>query len=80
LAHYPEKSDRIQSLIRSVRGGKLNDSNFGSRQVGTGNMAELIADTFRLWTTKLGYSDDHPPLNCEAFEPPLPTRGQRRLF
>jgi DNA repair photolyase len=78
--NYPDKSERVQSLIRSVRGGKLNDSNFGSRQVGTGNMAELIADTFRIWCAKLGYSDDHPPLNCEAFEPPQPARGQQRLF
>jgi DNA repair photolyase len=77
---YPDKSARIQSLIRSVRGGKLNDPNFGSRQVGTGNMAELIADTFRIWCTKLGYSDDHPPLNAEAFQPPLSSFGQRRLF
>jgi DNA repair photolyase len=77
---YPDKAERIQSLIRSVRGGKLNDSQFGSRQVGTGNMAELIADTFRLWCTKLGYSDDLPPLNREAFRPPQPARGQRRLF
>jgi DNA repair photolyase len=77
---YPDKSARVQSLIRSVRGGKLNDANFGSRQVGTGNLAELIADTYRLWCTKLGYSDDHPPLNAEGFRPPQPTRGQRRLF
>jgi DNA repair photolyase len=77
---YPDKSARVQSLIRSVRDGKLNDSNFGSRQVGTGNLAELIANTFQLWHTKLGYVDCRPPLNCEAFQPPLPTRGQRRLF
>src|SRR3954470_15169609 len=77
---YPDKSARVQSLIRSVRGGKLNDANFGSRQVGTGNLAELLADTYRLWCTKLGYLDDRPPLNCDAFEPPRPTRGQRRLF
>ena len=72
---YPDKSARVQSLIRSVRGGKLNDANFGSRQVGTGNLAELIADTFRLWCTKLGYADDHPPLNAEAFQPPLTDKG-----
>jgi DNA repair photolyase len=77
---YPDKSARVQSLIRSVRDGKLNDSNFGSRQVGTGNLAELIANTFRLWHTKLGYLDDRPSLNTEAFQPALPTRGQRRLF
>jgi DNA repair photolyase len=76
---YPDKADRIQSLIRSVRGGKLNDANFGSRQVGTGNLAELIANTFDLWSAKLGYAE-HPPLNADAFQPPLPTRGQRRLF
>jgi DNA repair photolyase len=77
---YPDKAERIQSLIRSVRGGKLNDSNFGSRQTGTGNLAELIASTFQLWSGKLGYSERFPPLSAKAFEPPLPTRGQRRLF
>lgn len=77
---YPDKSDRVQSLIRSTRGGRLNDSNFGSRQVGQGNMAELIADTFRIWCAKLGYAADHPPLNCDAFQPPQPSNGQRHLF
>ena len=78
--NYPDKAERVQSHIRSVRGGRLNDSNFGSRQVGTGNLAEIIADTFRLWCTKLGYLDEHPTLNREAFQPPQPTNGQRRLF
>jgi DNA repair photolyase len=78
--NYPDKLERVQSLIRSVRGGKLNDSKFGRRQVGTGNVAELIADTFRIWCAKLGYSDDLPPLNRDAFCPPRPMRGQLRLF
>jgi DNA repair photolyase len=78
--NYPDKSARIQTLIRSTRGGKLNDANFGSRQVGQGNVAELIADTFRIWCAKLGYAEDHPPLNAEAFRPPMPAHGQLRLF
>jgi DNA repair photolyase len=77
---YPDRTARIETLIRSTRGGKLNDSQFGRRQVGAGNVAELIADTFRIWTTKLGFADDHPPLNRNAFRPPQPTRGQLRLF
>jgi len=77
---YPDRTSRIETLIRSTRGGRLNDSQFGRRQVGTGNVAELIADTFRIWTTKLGLADDHPPLNREAFRPPQPTSGQLRLF
>jgi DNA repair photolyase len=78
--NYPDKADRVQSHIRSVRGGRLNDSKFGSRQVGTGNLAEIIADTFRLWRTRLGYFDEHPTLNREAFQPPQPPSGQRLLF
>src|SRR3954447_5512668 len=77
---YPDKSARVQSLIRSVRGGRLSDSEFHRRQVGIGNLAELVAETFRIWTTKLGYRNDHEPLNCGDFLPPQPTTGQLRLF
>ncbi|MCI0334866.1 MAG: PA0069 family radical SAM protein [Planctomycetes bacterium] len=77
---YPDRTARIESLIRSTRAGRLNDSRFGHRQVGTGNVAELIADTFRIWTNKLGFADDHPPLNADAFRPPRPANGQLRMF
>jgi DNA repair photolyase len=77
---YPDRTSRIETLIRSTRAGRLNDSQFGRRQVGTGNIAELIADTFRIWTTKLEFADGHPTLNREAFRPPQPTSGQLRLF
>ncbi len=77
---YPDRSGRIESLIRSTRAGRLNDSQFGRRQVGTGNVAELIADTFRIWTARLSFAGDRAPLNRDAFRPPHPTSGQRRLF
>src|SRR3954470_4316736 len=76
----PDKSARVQSLIRSVRGGRLSDSEFHRRQVGSGNLAEMVADTFRIWTRKLGYLDDHEPLSSDDFISPQPTTGQRRLF
>jgi DNA repair photolyase len=78
--NYPDRSPRVQALIRSTRGGRLSDSQFGRRQVGTGHFAELIADTFELWRKKLGYTDDHSQLNREAFRPPKQTHGQLRLF
>lgn len=77
---YPDRTERIESLIRSTRSGRLNDSQFGRRQVGTGNHAELIADTFRIWRHKLGFSDKHPQLTADAFIPPRPSKGQLRLF
>jgi DNA repair photolyase len=77
---YPDRTERIESLIRSTRSGRLNDSQFGRRQVGTGNHADLIADTFRIWKHKLGFSDEHPQLTADAFIPPRPSKGQLRLF
>jgi DNA repair photolyase len=77
---YPDRAARIETLIRSTRAGKLNDSQFGRRQVGTGNVAELIANTFRVWHKKLGFPEEHRHLNCKAFRPPRPASGQLRLF
>jgi DNA repair photolyase len=77
---YPDRYARVETLIRSARGGRLNDSEFGRRQRGTGPVADMVADTFRIWTAKLGYTDDGPPLNCDDFRPPCPSTGQLRLF
>jgi DNA repair photolyase len=77
---YPDRAARVESLIRSTRAGRLSDSQFGRRQVGTGNVAELIADTFALWTKKLGYHEEHGKLNADKFVPPTPSHGQLRLF
>jgi len=68
------------SVLRSTRAGALSDSTFGQRHRGTGNVADLIADTFHVWKKKLGLDAELPPLNCEAFEPPQINTGQRRLF
>jgi DNA repair photolyase len=77
---YPDRYNKVEALLRSTRAGALSDSQFGRRHRGTGNMAGLIADTFHLWSKKLGLDGDSPPLNCEAFEPPQITSGQLRLF
>lgn len=35
-AYFPDRSSKVPSLIRSARGGKLNDANFGSQMAGGG--------------------------------------------
>lgn len=77
---YPDRMSRVESLIRSTRAGRLNDSQFGRRQRGSGHVADLIADTFQLWRARLGFPADHPPLNRDAFRLPQPVAGQLRLF
>ncbi len=76
----PSKADRIESLIRSTRDGKLTDSRFGSRFRGTGQIAEQIKRTFEVFTRKYGLDQPGPPLDTSQFRPPLPRNGQMRLF
>jgi DNA repair photolyase len=78
--NYPDRQPRIETMIRSTRAGRLNDSQFGRRQRGTGPIAELIGESFRVWTKKLGFADNVEPLNCEDFRPPQVTSGQLKLF
>jgi DNA repair photolyase len=78
--NYPDRRNRIEALIRSTRGGRVNNSAFGQRHHGTGNIAELIAATFRLWETRLGFDRNREPLNTADFRPPQPANGQLRLF
>jgi DNA repair photolyase len=77
---YPDGAARIESLVRSTRAGRLSDSKFGRRHRGTGNVAELIADTFHVWVKKVGLDGDLPPLNADDFQPPHVESGQLRLF
>jgi DNA repair photolyase len=77
---YPDRAGRVEALIRATRDGRLHDSQFGRRQVGTGNIADLIADTFALWRKRLRYPEKSEPLNREAFQPPTPVSGQLRMF
>ncbi len=77
---YPDRARRVEALIRATRDGRLHDTQFGRRQVGTGNIAELIADTFALWRKRLRYPEKSEPLNRDAFIPPTPRSGQLQLF
>jgi DNA repair photolyase len=78
--HLPDRVERIENAIRSTRAGRLSDSQFGRRQVGTGNLAQLIANTFDVWRKKLGFAEHSEPLNTTAFRPPSAVGGQLTLF
>ncbi len=76
----PTKKDKVESLLRATRGGELNDSQFGRRQRGEGQIAEQIAQTFRVFATRLDLGRKLPPLETQFFRPPPPRSGQLRLF
>jgi DNA repair photolyase len=76
----PTRAKRIESRIKSVRSGKVNDPRFGSRMRGSGEMAEQIAHLFRLFAKKYGLDGGLPPYDCSQFVPPRPKSGQLWLF
>jgi DNA repair photolyase len=77
---YPEKAGRVVSLLGKLRGGRLNDSSFGTRMRGTGIWAEQIGDTFRLFAHRYGLDARLAPLDTSQFRHPRPASGQLRLF
>ncbi len=76
----PSKHEKIESLIPQCRDGDLSDSQFGSRMRGAGNIAEQIAQTFRVFSQRYQLDRHFPPLDMSHFRHPIPTSGQLRLF
>jgi DNA repair photolyase len=46
--NYPDRFDKVWHTIQSCHGGNVNDSRFGNRMRGDGNIAQMINDTFKL--------------------------------
>ena len=78
--HRPLAADKVERLIREMRGGKLYKSEWGERMRGTGRYAEGVAKTFDLFAKKLGLDGPSEPLDTSQFRPPRPPSGQLRLF
>jgi DNA repair photolyase len=68
--HFPEKKDKILGRIRAIRGGKLNDSRFGTRMRGEGIFADQISQMFHVSRRRAGLPEDSPELSASAFRRP----------
>jgi DNA repair photolyase len=77
---YPQRFQRVQNRIRAVRGGKFNNSEFGTRMTGTGEISRRIADLFCLFRKRYGLDGKLPPLDCSRFRRSQPQSGQLHLF
>ena len=77
--HRPDRTAHVLSLIRQVRGGKLNDPDFGSRMRGEGTFAQVIARRFQLAMKRHGLGRREMPMRTDLFRRPDMT-GQLSLF
>lgn len=77
--NFPEKKDKVVAAIRDVRGGKLYDSSWDTRMVGTGKRAQNIAEMFDIFHRK--YFPNYQPrrLRRDLFKRP-PVVGDQMSF
>ncbi len=65
--HYPLKKEKVLSHIREMRGGKLNDKEFGSRMRGQGRYAEGVWTLMKMSAKRYGLPTDGPELSTRDF-------------
>ena len=78
-AQVPGRAKHVMSLIRSMRGGKDYDSNWGTRMSGTGPYADLIAQRFAIATRRLGLNQSRSSLDASKFRLPPKSGDQLAL-
>jgi len=75
--HFPDRAARVMSHLQSIRGGRDNDPNFGSRMRGQGPYADLIRLRFDKARRRHGLANGRIALRTDLFVPPS---DQGRLF
>jgi DNA repair photolyase len=65
--HFPDRKEKILARIRSMRDGRLNNSNFANRMHGDGPVAEQIRQLFRVSCRRLFLGRGHVKLSTAAF-------------
>jgi DNA repair photolyase len=68
--HFPNRKEKVLNRIRSLRGGKLYDSQFGKRMSGEGIFAEQIETLFNVACRKHGLGNSHANLSTASFRSP----------
>jgi DNA repair photolyase len=75
--NFPDRADKVWHLIEASHEGKVNDSRWGVRMRGEGNVAEMVAQQYRKYTARYGLNHERLDLDCSQFKRP---GEQMRLF
>ena len=75
--NFPDRADKVWHLIEASHDGKVNDSRWGVRMRGEGNIAELVAQQYKRYTQEYGLNAERWELDCTQFRRP---GEQMRLF
>ena len=73
---FPDRAERVISLLQSMHGGRDYVAEFGIRQRGTGPYASQIAMRFKLAKKRLGLGEERLALRNDLFRKPN-NRGEQ---
>ena len=65
--HAPDKKNKILNAVRSIRDGKLNDADFGTRMQGKGARADTLHEIFEVFTRKYKLNVIHQDVSSHSF-------------
>ena len=68
--NFPDRADKIWHSIQDGHGGQVNDSRFGVRMRGEGNLAEIINQQFKKYTRMFELESGRLNLNTSLFMRP----------
>lgn len=68
--HHPNRKDKVINKIKSLKNGKLNQSEFGKRFSSEGAYADQIHRLVEIHKKRLGLNKGWSPLNMEHFKRP----------
>ncbi len=80
LRNYPDRYRHVMTLLRSMRGGKDYDAEWGKRMTGDGPYAWQIGRRFELAAKRLGLNVENRRLRSDLFVAPKQAGAQMSLF
>lgn len=65
--HFPDRKEKVLNRIKAMRGGKLYNSQWGTRMRGEGIFAEQIEQMFEVARRKAGFTERFKGLSTSSF-------------
>lgn len=75
--NFPDRADKVWHLIEQSHGGKVNDSRWGTRMKGEGEIAKMVAQQYEKYNKRFGLNNDRWEPDSSKFQRP---GDQIRLF
>jgi DNA repair photolyase len=68
--NFPDRADKVWHLIEASHNGKVNDSRWGVRMKGEGNIAEMVAQQYKKYGKLYGMNAERWDLDTSIFRRP----------